>query len=101
VAGWLTVKPDSLAAGSQDVTDLQGRCLAIAEDAVASMAAMADSAGHPDLASALTGAAHQGSGMFAGMWSAYGHASTSLWNSAATYAGADDAVARAARGIGL
>jgi hypothetical protein len=95
----LTVNPDGLAAGSQDMTELQGQCLAIAEDAVASMAAMAGSAGHPDLASALSGAADRGSGMFAGMWSAYGHASTSLSASATTYASADDAVARAARGV--
>lgn len=86
-----TVNSAGLVTGGENVTGLQDRCLAIAEDAVASMAAMSGSAGHPGLASALDSAAQRGDGTFAGMWAAYGHASKSLAASAATYDNAEQA----------
>jgi len=91
VGSGFTVRTGALVSGSQDIAGLQGRCLAIAEDAVASLAAMAGSAGHPGLASALSGAAERGNGAFAGMWAAYGHASQSLAATAANYDGAEQA----------
>lgn len=94
-----SVRTGPLAAGSQDVAELQGRCLAIAEDAVAALAAMAGSAGHPGLASALSGAAKRGNGAFAGMWAAYRHASQSLAATAATYDRAEQANAAAAQAV--
>lgn len=94
-----TVRTGPLAAGSQDVAGLQSRCLAIAEDAVAALAAMAGSAGHPDLVSALGGAAKRGNGAFAGMWSAYRHASQSLAATAATYDQAEQSTTTAAQAV--
>jgi hypothetical protein len=91
VGSGFTVRTGALVSGSQDIAGLRDRCLAIAEDAVASMAAMADLVGHPSLASALSGAAERGNGAFAGMWAAYGHSSQSLAATAANYDGAEQA----------
>ena len=94
-----TVRTGPLTAGSRDVAELQGRCLAIAEDAVAALAAMAGSAGHPSLVSALGDAAKRGNGAFAGMWAAYRHTSQSLAATAATYDRAEQANAARAQSV--
>ena len=94
-----TVRTGLLTAGSRDVAELQGRCLAIAEDAVAALAAMAGSAGHPSLVSALGDAAKRGNGAFAGMWAAYRHTSQSLAATAATYDRAEQANAARAQSV--
>jgi hypothetical protein len=88
-----SVDVPKLRAGSQEVSNLQGRCEVIAGDAVDSLAGMAGSAGHPALTSALTGAADQGFRTFLAMGAAYGHVSSSLAVSAANYASADQAIA--------
>jgi hypothetical protein len=99
VGSGFTVRTGALVSGSQDIAGLQGRCLAIAEDAVASLAAMADSAGHPSLSSALSGAAERGNGAFAGMWAAFGHASRSLAATATNYDGAEQANVAGSAGL--
>jgi hypothetical protein len=95
-----SVRTDELRAGSQDMAALQGRCQIIAQYVVATLTAMAGSAGHPGLASALTGAAGRGNRAFAGMLAAYGHASNGLAASAQNYADADQANAGRARRAG-
>lgn len=91
-----TVRTSELQAGSQDMAALQGRCQLIAEYVEATLTAMAGSAGHADLASALTGAAGRGNRAFTGMWAAYGHASNGLAASAQNYANTEQVNARAA-----
>jgi hypothetical protein len=49
-----------LAEGSQDITGLLGRCEAIAADAMQAITGMGGTVGHAGLASALSGAAEQG-----------------------------------------
>ena len=75
-----------LADGSQDVTGLLGRCEAIAADAVQAIAAMGGAAGHAGLASALGGAAEQGTKTFLDLGSAYRHVASGLTAAASTYA---------------
>jgi hypothetical protein len=95
-----TVKPSALQSGSEGATGLQEYCLAVAQDAVETLGAMAGSAGHADLASALTDAAGRGDKAFTGMVAAYGHCSQSLAASAQTYTSAENANTAAAKGIG-
>ena len=90
-----SVRPAELQAGSQDVAVLQARCKLIADYVLATMTAMAGSAGHARLVSALTGASSQGNRAFTGMWAACGHASNGLAASAQNYMGTDQAIARA------
>ncbi len=80
-----SVNAAKLREGSQEVGNLQGRCEVIAGDAVDALAGMAASAGHPALASALMGAAGQGSVTFWAVGTAYQHVSNGLSASAATY----------------
>jgi hypothetical protein len=100
VSQGFSVRPGELRAGSLDVADLQGRCQVLAEYVVATLSAMAGSAGHPGLASALTGAAGRGNRAFAGMLAAYGHASDGLAASAQNYSSTDQAIAGQARRVG-
>jgi uncharacterized protein YukE len=88
-----SVTPSALQAGSQDVASLQGRCMAVGQDAVGALTAMAGTAGHPGLESALTGAAGRGNKAFTGMWAAYGHCSQGLATSAQTYSSNESALA--------
>ena len=88
-----SVNAAKLQEGSQEVGNLQGRCEVIAGDAVDALAGMAGSAGHPALASALTGAAGQGAKAFWAMGAAYGHVSSSLSASAANYTKTDEGIA--------
>jgi hypothetical protein len=94
-----SVRPGQLLAGSQNVAALQGRCQLIADYVVETLTAMAGSAGHAGLASALTGAAGRGDRAFTGMCAAYGHASNGLAASGQNYAGADQAAAGAVDGV--
>jgi hypothetical protein len=94
-----SVKPRGLEAGSQVVADLQSRCQLIAEHVVRTLAAMAGSAGHAGLVSALTAAAAKGDRAYTGMWAAYGHTSHGLAGSARAYATSDQAVAAKAGAI--
>jgi hypothetical protein len=87
-----SVNAAKLHEGSQEVGNLQGRCEVIARDATDALAGMAGSAGHPALASALSGAAGQGSKAFWAMGAAYGHVSSSLSASAANYAKTDEGI---------
>jgi hypothetical protein len=88
-----SVTPPALQAGSENVAGLQSRCLAVGEDAVQALTAMAGAAGHPGLESALSGAAGRGNSAFTGMWAAYGHCSQGLAGSAQTYASNENALA--------
>lgn len=88
-----SVNAPKLQEGSQEVDNLQGRCEVIAGDAVDALAGMAGSAGHPALASALTGAAEQGLVTFWAVGTAYQHVSKGLSASAETYSNADRAIA--------
>ena len=101
-AGWkglvgmgqgFSVNAAELQAGSGQVSGLQGRCEVIAGDAVDALAGMAGSAGHPALASALSGAAGQGAKAFLAMGAAYGHVSSSLSASATNYTRTDQGIA--------
>jgi hypothetical protein len=88
-----TVSPSGLETGSQLTGGLQSRCELIAEYVVTTLAAMAGSAGHADLESALKAAASKGDRAYTDMWAAYGHASQGLATSAHTYANADQSIA--------
>jgi hypothetical protein len=88
-----SVNAAKLREGSQEVGSLQGRCEVIAGDAVDALAGMAGSAGHPALASALSGAAGQGAKAFLAMRAAYGHVSSGLSASATNYAKTDQGIA--------
>jgi len=81
-----SVNARKLAAGSQDVTGLLGRCEAIAADAVQAIAAMGGAAGHAGLAAALGDAAEQGTKAFLDLGSAYQHVAGGLTSAAGTYA---------------
>jgi hypothetical protein len=94
-----SVSAGKLRAGSQDVGALLDRCLLIAEDSVDALAGMADSAGHPGLASALSGAVGQGARTFWAMGTACRHVSASLAASADNYADTEQAVAARARAL--
>jgi hypothetical protein len=89
-----SVNAAKLRSGSEQVSDLQARCEVIAEDAVDALAGMAGSAGHPALASALTGAAGQGLVTFWAVGTAYQHVSSGLNASAETYSSAERAITR-------
>jgi hypothetical protein len=100
-AGWkglvgvgqgFSVNAAKLQEGSQEVDNLQGRCEIVARDAVDALAGMAGSAGHPALASALTGAAGQGLVTFWAVGTAYQHVSNGLNTSAETYSNAERAI---------
>ena len=80
-----SVNARKLAEGSQDITGLLGRCEAIAADAVQAIAAMGGAAGHAGLASALRGAAEQGTKAFLDLGSAYRHVAGGLTAAAGTY----------------
>jgi hypothetical protein len=95
-----TVTASGLDTGSQDMAGLQERCRLIAEYAMATLTAMAGSAGHPGLASALDGASGKSRRWYTGAWAAYGHASQSLTASSKTYTGADHGAATQVSGIG-
>ena len=88
-----SVRASKLQVGSQDVAGLQGRCEVVARDVVDALAGMAGSAGHPALASALTGAAGQGLVTFWAIGTAYQHVSDGLNASAETYSNAERAIA--------
>jgi hypothetical protein len=100
VSQGFTVKPSGLDAGSQDMSGLQARCQLIAEYAMATLTAMAGSAGHAGLASALDGATGKSRRWYTGAWAAYGHASQGLATSSKTYASADQGVANQATAVG-
>jgi hypothetical protein len=95
-----TVKTSGLDTGSQDMAGLQERCQLIAEYAMATLTAMAGSAGHAGLASALNGASGKSRRWYTGAWAAYGHASQSLSASSKTYSGADQGVANQVSSVG-
>ncbi len=88
-----SVNAAKLRVGSQEISNLQGRCEVIAGDAADTLTGMAGSAGHPILASALTGAAGQGVRAFLAMGAAYEHVSSSLTASAENYTSTDQAIA--------
>jgi hypothetical protein len=94
-----SVNAAKLQEGSQEVSNLQGRCEVVGGDAVDALAGMAGSAGHPVLASALTGAAGQGLVAFWAVGTAYQHVSNGLNASAETYSNAERAIAVKARTI--
>jgi hypothetical protein len=94
-----SVSAAKLHSGSQQVSDLQTRCELIAQDAVNTLASLAGSAGQADLASALNGAAGQGTRTFFAVAAAYGHVSTSLGASAANYGNTERAIAAKAGSI--
>ena len=75
-----------LAAGSREITGLLGRCEAVASDAVEAITGMGGAAGHMELASALGGAAEQGTKAFLDLGAAYQHVASGLSTSASTYA---------------
>ena len=80
-----SVNAAKLADGSQDITGLLDRCEAIAADAVQAIAAMGGTAGHGGLASALSGAADQGTKTFLDLGAAYRHVAGGLTAAAGTY----------------
>jgi len=88
-----SVNAAKLRTGSEQVSDLQSRCELIADDAIDALAGMASLAGHPVLASALTGAAGQGSVTFWAVGAAYQHVSNGLSASAETYSNTERAIA--------
>jgi hypothetical protein len=94
-----SVNAATLRSGSQQVTDLQNRCVLIAQDAVDTIASLAGSAGSADLASALAGAAEQGTRTFSAIAAVYGHVSSSLSSSAANYGDTERAIATKAGSI--
>lgn len=94
-----SVNAAKLQAGSQEVSDLQSRCQLIAEDAIDAVAGMVGSAGHPALASALTGAAGQCMETFWAVGAAYQHVSNGLSASAENYSSTDRAIAANAETI--
>jgi hypothetical protein len=90
-----SVNAPKLAEGSQDVAGLLGRCEAIATDAVQAIAAMSGAAGHGGLATALGGAADQGTKAFLDLGGAYRHVASGLTAAASTYTQTEqDLVAR-------
>lgn len=88
-----SVNAAKLQEGSQEVGNLRARCEAVAGDAVDALAGMASLAGHPVLASALTGAAGQGLVTFWAVGTAYDHVSNGLSVSAETYSSTERAIA--------
>jgi hypothetical protein len=92
VGGGFSVDAGKLSAGSQDMNGLRDRCETIAGDAVGALSGMAGAAGHPGLASALSGAAGDGARTFFMIGSAYGHAGTSLTTTAQNYTNSNQSV---------
>lgn len=88
-----SVDAAKLRAGNEEISNLHGRCGVVADDAVDALAGMAGSAGHPALASALTGATGQGLVTFWAVGSAYQHVSDGLAASAETYSSTERAIA--------
>jgi hypothetical protein len=86
-----TVRNSVLQAKGEAATSLEEYCQAVARDAVGALNAMAGSAGHSGLASALAGAAVLGDEAFAGMLSAYLHVAEGLAASGRRYASAEEA----------
>lgn len=95
----LTVDAGKLAAGSQDVAALKARCEVIASDAVTALDAMAGSAGHAGLVSALADAAGHGARTFEQAGAAYRHVSDSLTASAANYTATEHGLTQQVGGI--
>ena len=87
-----SVNAAKLRSGSQQISDLQNRCELIASDAVDALVGMVAMAGHPALASALTGAAGQGLVTFWGVGTAYQHIANGLNASAETYSNAERSI---------
>ena len=81
-----SVNARRLAEGSQDITGLLGHCEAIATDAAQAITGMDGAAGHAGLASALSGAAEQGTKAFLDLGTAYQHVASGLTATANTYA---------------
>jgi hypothetical protein len=81
-----SVNARRLAEGSQDITGLLGHCEAIATDAAQAITGMDGAAGHAGLASALSGAAEQGTKAFLDLGTAYQHVASGLTATASTYA---------------
>ena len=94
-----SVRPGTLAAGSQQVSDLVDRCGTIASDAVQALAAMEGSAGHQPLASALGGAAGTSTRSFLDIGAVYQHVSQSLSASAGTYTSTEQGLISKSQGI--
>ena len=94
-----SVNAAKLRSGSQQVTDLQNRCVLIAQDAADTLASLAGSAGNADLASALNASAWQGTRTFSAMAAGYGHVTSSLDASAANYSNTEHAIATKAGSI--
>ena len=80
-----SVNARKLAEGSQDTTSLLSRCEAIAADAMQAITGMGGAAGHAALASALSGAAEQGTKAFLDLGTAYRHVASGLTTTASTY----------------
>jgi hypothetical protein len=95
-----SVSPSKLQAGSHDVAGLQDIWNGLASNAVQALASMAGSAGDAGLASALTGAAGHGDKAFTGLSAAYGHVSSNLTSTAATYSSSDQKSAAIVNAIG-
>jgi hypothetical protein len=99
-----TVKGSVLQAKSEAATSLQEYCQAVTLDAVGALRAMAGSAGHSGLTSALTEAAPCGDKAFTGMLAAYVHVAEGLATSGQRYANAEQAntaLSGGAQGPGL
>lgn len=94
-----SVNAAKLRSGSQQVSDLQNRCELIAQDVAGTLASLVGPAGNADLASALAGAAGQGTRTFLAITAAYGHVSSSLSSSAENYGTAEHAIATQAGSI--
>jgi hypothetical protein len=94
-----SVNARRLAEGSQDITALLSRCEAIAADAVQAITGMGGAAGHAGLASALIGAAEQGTKAFLDLGTAYRHVASGLTTTASTYTQTEQDLANRSAGI--
>jgi hypothetical protein len=94
-----SVDASKLAAGSQDLAVLQGRCEDVARDAITALEGMAGSAGHAGLSSALAGAAGNGAKKFEQISAAFGHVGYGLSASAASYTATERGLTARAKGI--
>jgi hypothetical protein len=94
-----SVDASRLAAGSQDLAVLQGRCEDVARDAITALEGMAGSAGHAGLSSELAGAAGNGAKKFEQISAAFGHVGDALSASAAKYKATERGLTARAKGI--
>jgi uncharacterized protein YukE len=99
VASGLSVKPDLLQSGSQEMAGLQGTSAGLADDFFGTLTSMAGAAGHPGLAAALHGAAAKGNQACSGMCDAYGHLWQGLAGASQVYAGTDLVIAQKAAAV--